>query len=209
MFPKPPEDLFDITDPFPRFKPAHELRDWAYSRFIEEEAQLFNEDHEHLNEADILFVWSATAFKRREASVVGTAQLGAQQGGSGKKEFLESVYRQMNGGRLPDFIITIAAPYVVEASESAICALIEHELYHCSFQRDKFGGQRRNRKTRELTWAMKGHDIEEFTGVVKRYGAYSPELQRFAGALKAGPSVEIDAVEWAVCGCGAPVGEKV
>ena len=35
-------------------------------------------------------------------------------------------------------------------------------------------------------WDIRGHDVEEFDDVVRRYGAWSPDVQRFIGALREG-----------------------
>ena len=33
-------------------------------------------------------------------------------------------------GRVPAFLITLAADYCAECSDAEFCALVEHELYH-------------------------------------------------------------------------------
>lgn len=204
MFPSVPDSIKDSGECV--FAPAPEILEWA-QRFFDPKDPLYNDDHAHLvdDEASILFVWSSENFKRRGSVVVGTAQLGQQQGSLGKRELLESIYREWNDGELPDFVITICAPYVMEASPAAICALVEHELYHCSYQRDRYGDEVRKRDG-SLIWALRGHDVEEFTGVVRRYGATSPELAAMAKHIQAGPAVSPVESDRAVCGCGAAVG---
>lgn len=35
-----------------------------------------------------------------------------------------------------------------------------------------------------LCWRLRGHDIEEFYGIVERHGCYKRDLQKFAEALR-------------------------
>jgi hypothetical protein len=54
-------------------------------------------------------------------------------------------------------------------------ALVDHELSHCGHEEDeKTGGDK---------WVMVSHDIEEFSGIVKRWGLWRPDLVVFAGAV--------------------------
>lgn len=41
-------------------------------------------------------------------------------------------------GRVPDFLITLAADYCAECSDAEFCALVEHELYHIAQELDGF-----------------------------------------------------------------------
>lgn len=66
-------------------------------------------------------------------------------------------------------MITLDAPYCAGASDTAFCALLEHELYHCG-QKVNDGTPVFSRETGLPQWAIRGHDVEEFIGVVRRYG---------------------------------------
>lgn len=204
-FPPIPEELLR-NRLFPMFLPAHEVRDWARSTFIDKDAPLCNPDHAHLRLADVLFVWSSVNFKRQGQVVVGTAQIGKQRpSGPGQKEFIESRYLEWNRGVLPDFIVTICAPYVKEAAPDAICALVEHELYHCGQQKDRFGFPQYF-KSGMPKFALRGHDVEEFVGVVERYGDLgNPSMLRLKDALNSKPSIRPSQSRGVVCGCGAKV----
>lgn len=67
------------------------------------------------------------------------------------------------------------------------CALVEHELYHIAQARDEWG---------ELKFTdeglpklkMQAHDVEEFTGVVRRYGP-SREVEEMVKAAKSVPEI--------------------
>lgn len=187
------------------FAPAIELAEWAQATFIDSSGPLYNPDHEHLEMADLLCVWGPP-LKSRGLEVVGTAQMGKQQGGGGKRELLEWLYTEWNGGELPDFVITVSAAYVKNASPHAVCALIEHELYHCGQALDAYG-QPRYTKHGLPIFALRGHDVEEFVGVVKRYGAVGEKMNELEDALR-NPVGRIgyERIEHAVCGCGAKVG---
>nr|WP_271894430.1 putative metallopeptidase [Phyllobacterium sp. IY22] len=47
---------------------------------------------------------------------------------------------------------------------------MEHELYHAGQDRDSFGAPKFRKSTGLPVFILRGHDIEEFIGVVRRYG---------------------------------------
>jgi hypothetical protein len=69
-----------------------------------------------------------------------------------------------------DFVITLAAPYCLDANDATFCALVEHEMYHCGQKLDEYLQPMFSKKTGKPLYAMRGHDVEEFTGIVRRYG---------------------------------------
>ncbi len=54
--PVPPEDMLEDTGI--RFEPASDLLKWAKSTFIDDGADLLNEDHAHLRFATIGMLWT-------------------------------------------------------------------------------------------------------------------------------------------------------
>ena len=50
------------------------------------------------------------------------------------------------------------------------CALVEHELYHIGQRDDGFGAPAFT-KDGMPKLGIRGHDVEEFVGIVRRYGA--------------------------------------
>lgn len=200
--PKPPASM--LTPGWCEFAPAHDLKAWVYSTFIKEDGALYNPDHEHLSKACVLFVWASQGFAHQGKEAVGVAGMGPQRGALGKKELLESVYRSMNGGILPDFVITLSAPFMHETAPSSACAVIEHELYHCAQARDEFGCPKFTRDGDPI-WAIRAHDVEEFVGVVRRYGAHSADLMEMQAAFKQGPQIKPSEAANVVCGCGAKI----
>jgi hypothetical protein len=60
--------------------------------------------------------------------------------------------------------------------------LLDHEMSHVAVAEDANGEQREDENGLKL-WRTVKHDIEEFTGVVKRHGTYKRDLEVFAAAL--------------------------
>lgn len=179
--PQPP------TAQWPEIVPSPELRDWAMDTFVREGGRLRNEDHIHLLDADIGFLWGRTGFVKASRLVLGQAEQVAFRAGGWQKARAEQQMVEWFGG-IPDFLITLAADYCAECSDAEFCALVEHELYHIAQELDGFGAPA---FTRDGTPKLKlrGHDVEEFVGVVRRYGA-SPDVQRLVEAASSRPEVE-------------------
>ncbi|MGP1861266.1 putative metallopeptidase, partial [Citrobacter freundii] len=76
------------------------------------------------------------------------------------------------------------ADYCSQCSDLEFCALVEHELYHIAQATDDFGAPKFNKETGQPVLTLCGHDVEEFTGVVRRYGA-SKEVQELVDAANA------------------------
>lgn len=91
-------------------------------------------------------------------------------------------------GAVPDSIVTIDALYAAECGDAEICALVEHELYHCAQNRDAFGAPRFTRYGLPI-WTMRGHDVEEFVGVVRRYGSDAAGLRNLIEAAACQPQI--------------------
>lgn len=184
--PHPPADLVEITSE-PLFVAAPELVDWATATFIESGAPLYNEDHKHLNFATIGALWTNVANGRAGRRVVGQCEMGLppiNKWGRGRME------RQMLDwfGEVPDFVLTFDAEYAAGCSDDEFCALVEHELYHAGQERDPFGAPK-FRPSGLPAFALRGHDVEEFVGVVRRYGAAAAGVQALVDAAKAGPEI--------------------
>jgi hypothetical protein len=57
----------------------------------------------------------------------------------------------------------------------------EHELYHIAQATDDYGAPKFNKETGMPVLKLRGHDVEEFVGVVRRYGA-SKDVQEMVDA---------------------------
>lgn len=158
-------------------EPSTELASWLVETFIAEGGALANEDHEHLRDAVIGALWCATPQYRHGRRILAQTQLG-RHGPPSTKLFKARLEQQTLAwfGVIPDFIITFDVEYALSASDVAWCALAEHELYHAAQAHDE-NGPRFNQQTGLAVYTIRGHDIEEFLGVVKRYGPWSEELK--------------------------------
>lgn len=189
--PMPPAtmvDELDARDLF-AFRPAPDLADWLRTVFIDAAGQLHNPDHGHLEHATIGALWTNVLNTRSGRRIVGQAELGEPRGAMGKwaKGRVAQQVREWFG-REPDFIVTFDALHAVECTDAEFCALVEHELYHCAQEHDEFGSPK-FRLDGSPAFAMRGHDVEEFVGVVARYGAEASGVARLVEAAMRGPTV--------------------
>lgn len=190
MRPYPPEDLatFSEIEMADRFVPAFDLRDWIADTFLSEESDLFNADHAHLRDAVLGVLWTNCDNSRNMRSVIGQAELmpPAAMGKWQKARAAQQVEEWF--GTMPDFLLTFSAPAAHGMDDASFCALVEHELYHCAQGLDLFG-MPKFRKDGSPVFAIKGHDVEEFVGVVARYGAKAAGVEQMAEAAQRRPLI--------------------
>lgn len=95
------------------------------------------------------------------------------------------------GMNYPDYLITLDASYCAQCSDVDFCALVEHELYHIGHKEDEFNSPKFHKQSGLPVLYIRGHDVEEFVGVVKRYGVGRPEgaLAMLVDASKSDPLV--------------------
>lgn len=204
MRPRPPDHLFDALDLAPRFEPAPELLGWAITTFIEEGAPLHNPEHGHLHAASLGFLWTNVANSRHGRAIAGQCEF-KPPGGTMGKWARGRAQAQIAGwfGGLPDFLITLYAPYAAVCSDTEFCALVEHELYHAGQAKDEFEAPKFAGDSGMPVFCLRGHDVEEFTGIVRRYGAAAAHVEAFIAAAALTADVPAGSVA-AVCGtCGA------
>lgn len=186
--PYPPKFIFELDTP--DFLPAPELWAWIKAVFLNENSEVFNPDHIHLDSfywPQIAVMWANAGFTKQGRFVVGQAEKVMINAGGWKKAPQEEQFIQWFGD-IPDYLITIDARFAEAANDMAFCALIEHELYHIAHKLDEWGAPQYNRETGLPKLEIRGHDVEEFTGVVRRYGA-SPDVQEMVAAAKQRPEV--------------------
>lgn len=172
--PRPPEHLtsLDALIAAGVFVPAPELADWIAAAYLDEKGALFNAEHVHLRQARIGVLWTNVLNSRRQRRIVGQAEIPARGGGTlgvWARARIEQQVREWFG-ELPDFMLTFDAVHAANADDASFCALVDHELYHCAQQQDDFGAPKFNKDTGKPLWTMRGHDVEEFVGVVRRFG---------------------------------------
>lgn len=165
--PRPPPELFDRLLPWS--VPAPEVVNWIAEAILSDAGPLHNPDHQHLAQATIGCLWTTAERARNGQRVIGMAERPMFRCHAWAKARQEQQLVEWFGV-VPDFVITLDAHYCTDASDVEFAALIEHELYHCAQATDEFGEPKFTRDTGEPVWAMRGHDVEEFIGVVRRYG---------------------------------------
>ncbi|MEI9880711.1 putative metallopeptidase [Atlantibacter hermannii] len=170
--PSPPSLLIAQPDlaQYIKIIPAHEVYHWIHGTLLSEEGTLHNPDHIHLLEADIVFMWASNAFAKKGRTVLGQCEEVMMRAGGWQKARMEQQMYEWFG-RIPEFIITLAADYCAQCSDLEFCALVEHELYHIAQETDEFGAPKFYRDSGLPKLKLRGHDVEEFVGVVRRYGA--------------------------------------
>ncbi len=185
--PCPPADL--LESPLGFFRPALDLEAWARDTFIDERGPLHNPTHAHLADARVAFLWATVEYRRQGRQILGQAQILPPSGSPWSAGRSCQQIEEWFGG-MPDFMITLDARACDNLDDPSFCALVEHELCHCGQARDQFGGPKFDREGRPA-FAVLGHDIEEFTDIVRRYGAAAAgaEVVRFVQAASAPPEI--------------------
>lgn len=180
------------------FAPSPELEAWARGVFIDDDGPLANQEHEHLQRATIGFAWAAEPYNRQQRRILGLTELMPPQamGTWARARAREQMEAWFND--VPDFLITIDVA-AGSFDDASFCALIEHELYHCAQAKDAMGYPKFSRETGDPMWAIRGHDVEEFVGVVARYGT---EATGTTALVKAGSTKALVATASVSLACG-------
>lgn len=194
--PRPPAEMLA------EFEPAPDVWEWLRRVFLDEKSPLFNEDHEHLTDADVGVLWTHVENVKQQRRVVGMAEIPNFRGNAWQKARGEMQLREWFG-RLPDFVITLSAPYCAEVDDAGFCALNEHELYHCAQDLDKWGSPRFSQSTGRPLFAIKNHDVEQFLGVVRRYGRHASGVDELVRAAEAIPLLQSSSIAGACGTCQA------
>lgn len=180
--PLPPQDLR-------RFQPADGVAEWVQAEILAADGRIHNPDHAHLIDADLVFLWAPEGFTKQMRTVIGQAEevmirAGGWQKGRQEQQFIDWF------GVVPSFMITLDASYCANCSDADWCALVEHEMYHVAQALNEFGAPKFTKDGMpKLT--IRGHDVEEFIGVVRRYGIGDPEgaIGQLARAAQGLPEV--------------------
>jgi len=139
-------------------------------------------EHMHLadGEPDVAFLMRN--FDKVEAGrqVLGSVHLPGVQGKL--KDVFEWMLASLLGG-VPDFLVILDAGYWESVDDRRREILMFHEMAHCVQAEDQFGTPKFTREGIPV-WKLRGHSVEEFTEVVRRYGAWNDELVEFLEAAK-------------------------
>jgi len=193
--PFPPHDLIDKAeeDEAIRLAPAPDLMNWVITNFLTIGGPLHNPDHDHIaellhdNEEFLACAWASSACVAKKRMVLGQCEKVMFNQGGWKKARQEQQMRDWFG-YVPTYLITIDASYCDQATDRHFCALIEHELYHIGVERDSDGEIIYSDHTGLPKHYLAGHDVEEFIGVVKRWGP-SKNVKRLIEVAKNPPFV--------------------
>ncbi|WKL65481.1 putative metallopeptidase [Pseudomonas qingdaonensis] len=182
--PKPPADLLESL--WLTLRPAPEVWEWIQREILATTGSIHNEEHGHLIDASVGVMWASSSFAKKGRSVLGQAEQLMIRAGGWQKARQEQQMRDWFGEE-PEFLITLAADYCDQCTEAEFCALVEHELYHIAHKLDKYGAPAFTQDGMPKL-EMRGHDVEEFVGVVRRYGA-SDDVQQLIDAASRPPEV--------------------
>lgn len=197
--PAPPAELFDMT-PYGGFMPAPDLWAWVCDNILTPGAPLHNPDHQHLVQATVGMLWADGGFKKQGRTVIGQAEQPNFMAGGWKRARQEMQFYQWFG-TIPDFVITLDGMYCHACTDLEFVALVEHELYHCGQERDAFGAPKFSRSTGMPCFTIAGHDVEEFVGVVRRYGVGGSDSKLAELVHAAGQAPEVSKINVArACG---------
>ncbi|QGA44730.1 transposase [Acinetobacter nosocomialis] len=184
------EDLID-SGGLLHFEPANnDLWPWIEETFLCEWGKLHNPDHEHLlsfQPPEISFLWAYAKCEAKDKRVYGQTEKVMINVGGWRKQRQE--LQLINWfGDVPKYIITLDARICQVMSDTDFCALVEHELYHIGHKKNKDSGEFEYTSVGEPRLYLRGHDVEEFHGVVQRYGA-SEEVQKMVNLANEGPTI--------------------
>lgn len=175
-FPPIPEAVLeDVDDPAEGcFVAAPDVAGWIHATFLAPAAPLRNLDHEHLERCHLGVLLTNVPHRRQGRTIIGTAELFDPKGNRWQRERQRQQLEDWFGA-VPDAVITLYAPLLDmrarHGNAGGICALVEHELYHLVQKCDRDGEPMFDDETGRPLLELRGHDVEEFVSVVRRYGA--------------------------------------
>jgi hypothetical protein len=186
--PLPPEELLNDLEQIDRFEPAPDLRNWVRMTFLNEDSKLFNSEHGHLRDATLGFLWTNCDNSRNMRTVIGQAELMPPMA-MGKWQRARACQQVEEWfGSMPDFLLTFSAVAAAMMDDASFCALVEHELYHCAQKADEHG-MPKFKQDGTPSFCIRGHDVEEFVGVVARYGAEAAGVSAMIDAAQRAPLI--------------------
>lgn len=195
--PIPPADL--LESPWLTLRPAPEVWEWIQREILATTGSIHNEEHGHLIDASVGVMWASSSFAKKGRSVLGQAEQLMIRAGGWQKARQEQQMRDWFGEE-PEFLITLAADYCAQCSDTDFARLVEHELMHIAHATDQYGAPKFTQEGLPKLF-LRGHDVSEFISIVERYGVGAPdgELARMVEAAKTTPSVSSESIASA-CG---------
>ena len=164
----------ELSEPGGQFIPCPKTLKWLQETFLTPDSPFYNVEHDHLNSANLGVLWTNVPNERHMRRIVATAELAKPPTSLGKwakarhEQQVEEWFHPPTAGL--DFIITLYAPYFAGAAPIEQLATCDHELYHCGQKKDIFGLPLFSKKSGRPILGLRGHDVEEFVGIYRRYG---------------------------------------
>lgn len=139
-------------------------------------------EHQHLrdNEIDIDWLMRNDEKIKQGRAILGTVYEPTVQGEL--KDLFEFMLERLLG-RVPKFLVILDTQYWRKATDLQREILVFHELSHIRQKLDRYGAPRFD-KDGVPVYGLQGHDVEEFTQVVARYGAWNDEIREFVAAAQ-------------------------
>lgn len=134
--------------------------------------KLIGKHHQHLNRHDVTV---RCLFRDPPARSRGKLVYGKARKVSGLTAYLvglEHNDRLDDDGPVDFFLIEIAQALWQGLTERQRVALVDHELCHLEVELPET-------EREDRTLSLRGHDLEEFTEVVKRHGLWRPQVAEF------------------------------
>ena len=149
------------------------------------------EEHAHLKlgEPNVAFLFRVAALQEQGRQIIGTCFIPTVQGRL--RHMFEWMMEEMLGS-VPDFLFVLDHDWWFHASPLEREILMFHEMMHAGQAKDRWGSPRFNKDSGKPVWAIRGHDVEEFTATVSRYGAWQPEIASFVAACNQTPKFNHD-----------------
>lgn len=138
------------------------------------------EEHKHFADEEIAvdFLFRVEEKIKGGRRVLGSAMLPTVQGNL--KDLFEQLLAQLFG-RMPDFLIVLDREFWMQADATTRAALLEHEMMHIKQERDKYGEPKFDMDGNPK-FGLVAHDLEEFNYIVRKYGAWKPDIADFLEA---------------------------
>lgn len=199
--PRPSADMLKIMG-LDRFAPAPELEQWIREAYLDEDGPLYYEGHSHLEDAAIGCLWTTAENSRHGRRIVGQAEMPLNSLGRLPKWLKARCYQQLREWFHvePDFLLTFDVYHADAVDDATFCSLVDHELAHCGQATDEFGMPKFD-KMGKPKWAIRGHDVEEFVSVVRRFGIEAAGAQATELVIAAAQKPEIGPAKLAYA-CG-------
>lgn len=144
------------------------------------------DDHVHLQQATVGYMFRDDELRRR-GDVIHAEAILVERILQSEKRYARivkwAILRILKLDELPHFLILIDRNIWEGYSIEEKVALIDHELSHCDQDREEDGETTKLHKDGTPCWRIRGHDLEEFCGVVARNGLWNERLVDMARVI--------------------------